>query len=110
MPFLLPADQTLQLPTVCHNPAGVSLSDYTTSAQCVNTLSNPRPFCEGLHGSSGGAFNKCMADLVYADLYASYKATLSSNTSLFVLPGGHGTVTDSPEIPVQQLLAKFAGV
>jgi putative intracellular protease/amidase len=48
--------------------------------------------------------------MIYADMYVAYKATLSSDASLFVLPGGHGSVTDSPTATVQQLLAKFTGV
>jgi hypothetical protein len=108
--LLMPAAKTLQLPTVCLSTDGSAPSDYTTSAQCVDTLRDPTSFCQSLHGASGGAFNKCMADAVYPDLYRAYKETLSSATTLFVLPGGHGTVTENPDMTVQQLVTKFAGV
>lgn len=105
--LLLPAEQTLLLPPACQ---GVG-ADYTASAECVNTLQQPQARCEdAAHGNSGAAFNKCMADSVYASLYAAYKATLSSNTTLHVLPGGHGTVTESPDTAVEQLLTKFGGL
>jgi hypothetical protein len=104
--LLLPAEQTLLLPTACR---GIG-SDYTVSAECVSTLQQPQARCEASNGKSGGGFNKCMAESVYGSLYAAYKATLSSGASLFVLPGDHGSVVDSPDQTVQQLLAKFAGV
>lgn len=103
--LLLPAEETLRLPSVCKAGA-----DYTTSAECVSSLRQPQGFCEALHGKSGGGLNKCLAEAVYPDLYAAYKDTLSSNSTLFVVPGSHGFVTDMPQLAVEQLLAKFAGV
>lgn len=106
----MPAQHTLQLPSVCLNADGSTPSDYTTSVQCTNTLREATAFCKSLHGASGGAFDKCMAGSVYPDLYRAYKETLSSAATLSVLPGSHGSVTDSPELTVQQLVSKFAGV
>lgn len=104
--LLLPAQQTLLLPAPCQG-AG---SDFTASPDCVSSLQQPRARCEAAHGTSGAAFNKCTADSVYGSLYAAYKTTLSSATTLFVLPGSHGFVIDSPAETVRQLLTKFAGV
>jgi pimeloyl-ACP methyl ester carboxylesterase len=46
----------------------------------------------------------------YAKLYLAYQQSLSSNTTLLPVPGGHGATSDSPQLLADALLAKFAGV
>jgi hypothetical protein len=99
--LLMPTARTLALPaSICS--AG---TDYTLSTQCVATIRAPQQYC----ASQGGSVGACLASFVYPDLYMAYKDTLSFNSTLFVLPGGHA-VWENPAPAVEQLLAMFAGV
>lgn len=103
--LLMPAKKTLALPPVCDTG-----TDYSMSTDCVNTVQQPKQFCEAAYGTSGSGLNQCLAGFVYPDLYLSYQATLSFNSTLFVVPGDHAFVWESPGPAVEQLLAKFDGV
>lgn len=103
--LLLPAEKTLQLPNNCSSPPGKLASDVT----CQSSVTDAATWCSSSEeGKSRGS--KCVPDLVYADLYLSYLATLSNNATLAVMPGNHGFPMDTPEQASQEILAKFAGV
>lgn len=89
--LLMPAAQTLALPAGACPASG---TDFSLSTTCVAAVQAP------------GA----PPELVYADLYLAYAATLSFNASLFAVPGSHSFPWETPQVAVEQLLLKFDGV
>lgn len=103
--LLLPAEKTLKLPKGCSDPP----SKLATDATCKSAVTDAATWCSTTEeGKARGA--RCVPDLVYADLYLSYLATLSSNATLLVMPGDHGFPMDTPKQASQAILSKFAGV
>lgn len=100
--LLLPAQLTLSAPPRC---AGHGLA--TNSTCCVDALAaDGDAWC-----GSGGKPAACVGGQVYASLYLSYASSLSSNTSLYVMPGsGHDYPQQEPVETAAKLVATFAGV
>eukprot|EP00878_Enallax_costatus_P019068 GHUV01020105.1.p1 GENE.GHUV01020105.1~~GHUV01020105.1.p1 ORF type:complete len:263 (+),score=58.50 GHUV01020105.1:665-1453(+) len=103
--LLMPSVHTLQLPDGCSTPPTKLATDIT----CQADVTDAATWCSTTdEGKARGP--KCVPGLIYADLYVSYAATLSSNTTLYVMPGDHGYPMNEPQEASQQILAKFAGV
>eukprot|EP00775_Hariotina_reticulata_P011282 gene11282-11432_t len=87
--LLLPAEKTLQ-PGM---PGGCDVSDLPSSLVCQNSALA----CQS-------------AQCTYPNLYVTYLRTLSSNTSMQIMPGNHGDPSVSYQVVADALLQKFVGV
>lgn len=100
--MLMPAENTLKLPAGC-------ASNFGSSATCQQAVQNAKQWCTSTdEGRVRG--QRCVSDMVYADLYVAYLHSLSSNTSLDVMPGDHSFPWADPDVSAEKLLVSFAGV
>lgn len=86
--LLLPAAETLR-PGL---PRGCAPESFAADAACA-----------------AGVFASANLASLYPNLYLTYLATLSTNTSMVVMPGGHDFTMRAYKETAAQLLAKFAG-